>query len=51
MTMIDPKKILKKVTPTPQIENNLSEAQKKEVEEFLMAVDDMDDTHRVHATI
>lgn len=30
MTMIDPKAILKKVTPTPQVENNLSAAEKKE---------------------
>lgn len=29
----------------------LSEAQKKDVEEFLNFLDDMDDTHRVHATI
>ncbi len=29
----------------------LSEAQKKDVEEFLNYLDDMDDTHRVHATI
>jgi GTP cyclohydrolase IA len=30
MTMIDPKALLKKVTPTPTIETNLSSAQKKE---------------------
>lgn len=30
MTMIDPKALLKKVTPTPQIENNLTSIQKKE---------------------
>lgn len=30
MTMIDPQAILKKVTPTPQVENNLTHAQKKE---------------------
>lgn len=29
----------------------LTEAQKKDVEEFLNYLDDMDDTHRVHATI
>lgn len=29
----------------------ISEDQKKEVEEFLVAVDDLDDSHRVHATI
>lgn len=29
----------------------LTEAQKKDVEEFLHAVDDLDDSHRVHATI
>lgn len=29
----------------------LSESQKKEVEEFLIALDDLDDTHLVHATI
>lgn len=29
----------------------LSDAQKKEVEEFLNFLDDMDDTHRVHATV
>lgn len=29
----------------------LNEAQQKEVEEFLNYLDDMDDTHRVHATI
>lgn len=29
----------------------LSDAQKKDVEEFLNFLDDMDDTHRVHATI
>lgn len=29
----------------------LSEAQKKDVEEFLNYLDDMDDTHRVHATV
>lgn len=29
----------------------LSDAQKKDVEEFLNYLDDMDDTHRVHATI
>lgn len=29
----------------------LNDAQKKDVEEFLNALDDMDDTHRVHATI
>jgi GTP cyclohydrolase I len=30
MTMIDPKALLKKVTPTPYIENNLTSDQKKE---------------------
>jgi YebC/PmpR family DNA-binding regulatory protein len=30
---------------------DLNEAQMKEVEEFLNEVDDMDDTHRVHATV
>jgi len=30
MTMIDPKAVLKKVTPTPQVENNLTHAEKKE---------------------
>lgn len=30
MTMIDPLAVLKKVTPTPQVENNLTHAQKKE---------------------
>lgn len=30
---------------------DLNETQMKEVEEFLNAVDDMDDTHRVHATV
>jgi YebC/PmpR family DNA-binding regulatory protein len=30
---------------------DLNEAQMKDVEEFLNAVDDMDDTHRVHATV
>lgn len=30
MTMIDPKALLKKVTPTPQVENNLTHAEKKE---------------------
>jgi GTP cyclohydrolase I len=30
MTMIDPKAILKKVTPTPQVETNLSNDEKKE---------------------
>lgn len=29
----------------------LSAEQKKDVEEFLNYLDDMDDTHRVHATI
>lgn len=29
----------------------LSEEQRKEVEEFLQALDDMDDTHRIHATL
>lgn len=29
----------------------LTEEQRKDVEEFLNALDDMDDTHRVHATI
>lgn len=29
----------------------LNDSQKKEVEEFLIAVDDLDDTHLVHATI
>lgn len=30
MTMIDPKAVLKKVTPTPQVENNLTHTEKKE---------------------
>ncbi|MGZ3725548.1 MAG: YebC/PmpR family DNA-binding transcriptional regulator, partial [Pseudobdellovibrio sp.] len=29
----------------------LNDAQKKDVEEFLTAVDDLDDTHKVYATI
>ena len=30
---------------------DISEAQRKEVEEFLTALDDMDDTHKVYATL
>ena len=30
MTMIDPLAVLKKITPTPQVENNLSNVEKKE---------------------
>ena len=30
MTMIDPLAVLKKITPTPQVENNLTSAEKKE---------------------
>lgn len=35
MTMVDPKKILKKITPTPQVETHLSALQKKEKIEAL----------------
>lgn len=35
----------------PTNPTELTEAQRKEVEEFLNALDDMDDTHRVHATL
>lgn len=37
MTMIDPKNILKKVTPTPMKENNLTSKEKKEKIEILFA--------------